>query len=48
LMGIAASFIARLLNKHRWIAYVGLVVILYVSLEMIYRGVLEVMPYING
>jgi YjbE family integral membrane protein len=48
LMGIAASFIARLLNKHRWIAYVGLVVILYVSLEMIYRGVVEVMPYING
>jgi YjbE family integral membrane protein len=48
LMGIAASFIARLLNKHRWIAYVGLVVILYVSLEMMYRGVLEVMPYING
>ena len=24
LMGLAATFIARLLNKHRWIAYVGL------------------------
>ena len=38
LMGLAASFIARLLSKHRWIAYVGLAIILYVSLEMIYRG----------
>lgn len=44
LMGIAAAFIARLLQKHRWIAYVGLAVILYVSLEMIYRGWLEVWP----
>jgi YjbE family integral membrane protein len=48
LMGIAASFIARLLNKHRWIAYVGLVVILYVSLEMMWRGAHEVWPYIGG
>ena len=30
LMGVAASFIARLLNQHRWIAYVGLAIILYV------------------
>ena len=44
LMGIAASFIARLLQKHRWIAYVGLAVILYVAVEMIYRGALEVWP----
>jgi predicted tellurium resistance membrane protein TerC len=48
LMGIAASFIARLLQRHRWIAYVGLAVILYVSLEMIYRGALEVWPIVNG
>ena len=32
LMGVAASFIARLLQKYRWIAYVGLAVILYVAL----------------
>jgi YjbE family integral membrane protein len=44
LMGVAASFIARLLQKHRWIAYVGLAVILYVAFEMIYRGSHEVMP----
>lgn len=47
LMGIAASFIARLLHRHRWIAYVGLAVILYVSLEMIWRGFHEVAPHIG-
>jgi YjbE family integral membrane protein len=46
LMGLAATFIARLLQKHRWIAYFGLAVILYVSLEMFYRGGLEVLPFI--
>ncbi|ODT07087.1 MAG: hypothetical protein ABS58_08800 [Mesorhizobium sp. SCN 65-20] len=48
LMGIAASFIANLLQKYRWIAYVGLVIILYVAGEMIYRGALEVMPYLTS
>ena len=38
LMGLASSYIAGLLNKHRWIAWVGLVVILYVALNMIYEG----------
>jgi YjbE family integral membrane protein len=47
LMGVAASFIARLLQNHRWIAYVGLAVILYVALEMIYRGALEMRPVGN-
>jgi YjbE family integral membrane protein len=44
LMGIAATFIAKLLQKHRWIAYVGLAIILYVALEMIYRGLIEIWP----
>ncbi len=48
LMGVAASFIARILQKHRWIAYVGLLVILYVALEMIYRGSLEVAPIVQA
>lgn len=48
LMGIAANFIARLLNRHRWIAYIGLAIILYVSLDMIYRGAIEVMPYLQA
>ncbi|KAB2882002.1 MAG: TerC family protein [Pseudorhodoplanes sp.] len=48
LMGVAASFIAQLLQKHRWIAYVGLAVILYVALEMIYRGAFELRPVVNA
>ncbi len=44
MMGIAASFIARLLQRHPWIAYVGLAVILYIAGEMIYRGALEIWP----
>ncbi len=47
-MGVAATFIAKLLQKHRWIAYVGLVVILYVALDMCYRGGVEVWPYLQG
>jgi YjbE family integral membrane protein len=43
MMGAAASFIAQLLYTHRWIAYVGLTVILYVAVEMIYRGTLDIM-----
>jgi YjbE family integral membrane protein len=42
MMGVAASFIARLLHNHRWIAYVGLAVILYIAVEMIFRGTLDV------
>ena len=38
LMGVAATFIARLLNRHRWIAYVGLVIVVFVALRMIYDG----------
>jgi YjbE family integral membrane protein len=48
LMGLAASFIAKLLHRHRWIAYIGLLIILYVALDMIYRGVLEIWPHVNG
>jgi len=44
LMGVAASFIARILQKYRWIAYVGLAVILYVALGMIYRGAHDLLP----
>ncbi|WP_315927957.1 TerC family protein [Mesorhizobium sp. SP-1A] len=47
LMGLAASFIAKLLHRHRWIAYVGLLIILYVALDMIYRGATEVWPHVN-
>jgi YjbE family integral membrane protein len=42
LMGVAASFIARLLQRYRWIAYVGLAIILYVALRMIWEGSFEI------
>jgi predicted tellurium resistance membrane protein TerC len=45
---IAASFIARLLQKHRWIAYIGLAVILYVALGMVYRGAHELRPIVSA
>src|SRR5262249_30599307 len=47
LMGVAASLIARVLQRRRWIAYVGLAVILYVACEMIYRGALEMWPMLS-
>ena len=34
--------IARLLERHRWIAYIGLAVVLYVAIEMIWEGSHEV------
>ena len=48
LMGLAATFIARLLHKHRWIAYVGLLIILYVAVDMVYRGAMEVWPLVDA
>src|SRR3981189_269080 len=47
LMGFAASFIARLLEKHRWVAHVGLLIILYVAFDMCYRGTQEVWRVAN-
>lgn len=38
LMGAAASFIARLLDRHHWIAYIGLAVIAWVAATMIWHG----------
>ncbi len=46
LMGLAATFIANLLKRYPWIAYVGLVVILYVSLDMIWRGWEQIAPVV--
>jgi YjbE family integral membrane protein len=47
LMGVAASYIARLLHSYRWIAYAGLLMILYVAVEMIYRGLRQVWPILG-
>jgi YjbE family integral membrane protein len=42
LMGLAAGLIARLLERHRWITWVGLLIVLYVALTMIWHGGHEV------
>ncbi len=47
-MGVAATFIARLLNRWHWIAYVGLAIILYVALKMMWEGWHEVEPIVVG
>jgi len=38
LMGLAANFIARYIERYRWIAWLGLIVIVYVAFKMIYDG----------
>jgi YjbE family integral membrane protein len=45
LMGVAASLIATQLEKHRWIAWAGLAVVLFVSLRMIYDGAHKVLDH---
>jgi YjbE family integral membrane protein len=41
-MGLAAAYIARLLERHHWIAYFGLAVIFYVAIQMIAAGAQDV------
>ncbi|HVV91861.1 MAG TPA: YjbE family putative metal transport protein [Hyphomicrobiales bacterium] len=48
LMGLAAALIARMLERFRWIAWGGLAVIVYVALDMIWRGAWEVVPMLPG
>ena len=38
LMGLAANFIARYIERFRWIGWLGLAVIVYVAIKMIYEG----------
>ena len=46
LMGAAANVIARYIDRYRWIAWIGLLVILWVALKMIYEGAGHVAPHI--
>jgi YjbE family integral membrane protein len=38
LMGLAANFVAKLIQRYHWINYIGLAVILYVAVTMVYEG----------
>jgi len=46
LMGVAANFIAKYIDRYRWIAWAGLLVILWVALKMIFEGARHVAPVI--
>lgn len=41
LMGVAANVIAKYIDRYKWIAYVGLAVIVYVAGKMIYEGLTD-------
>ncbi len=47
LMGTAANFIATLLERYRWISYIGLAIVVYVAVTMVWHGGYQVMNAIN-
>jgi YjbE family integral membrane protein len=47
LMGVAANFIAKYIERYRWIAWVGLLVIVYVAGKMIWEGWNDVAPVVR-
>jgi YjbE family integral membrane protein len=48
LMAVAAGFIARLIERYRWVAYVGFAIVLFVALKMIWEGGHEVLDAYNA
>ena len=48
LMGLAANIIAKYIERYRWIAWVGLVIILYVAGKMIFEGWHDIQPLIGA
>ena len=47
-MGFAASLIARLLERHRWIAWLGVVIIFWVGVVMVYEGGLQALQLLRA
>ena len=47
IMGLGANLVAKLVQKYHWIAWVGLVIILYVALGMIWEGWHQIAPLIE-
>jgi len=46
-MGVAATFIARLIHRFHWIAWAGLLVILWVAVRMIWEGAHDIAPALS-
>jgi YjbE family integral membrane protein len=47
LMGLAASLVAKLLTRFRWLAWLGLAIVFYVSISMIYQGSFQVLHHLG-
>ena len=48
LMGVTAIYIARLLERYSWISYLGLLIISYVAIDMIWNGGCEILSVFLG
>jgi YjbE family integral membrane protein len=48
LMGVASELTGRLIARHRWIAWIGLAIVAFVALRMIYEGSTEVASRLSG
>ncbi|MGH6944410.1 MAG: TerC family protein, partial [Geminicoccaceae bacterium] len=48
LMGFAAAGVASLLQRYRWIAYLGLLAIVYIALSMIWDGSMDVVEQVQA
>jgi YjbE family integral membrane protein len=48
LMGVAANLLAKVLERRRWIAWAGLVIVLYVAISMIWKGSAEIAEALRG
>jgi predicted tellurium resistance membrane protein TerC len=46
-MAWASTFIAKMLKKHHWIAYVGLLVVFYIAGAMIWEGAHQVFDHVQ-
>lgn len=44
LMGVAATVIARIISKHQWIAWVGIIIILFAGARMIWEDGHNLLP----
>jgi len=47
LMGVAANLVARLLERYRWIAWGGLLIVLYIALKLVWDGSHEVVAALH-
>lgn len=48
LMGVAARLVADLLERYRWIAWVGLVIVVYVALRLMWDGAHDISAHLPG